>query len=570
MRIASIVGPFLFVALALCQDSAHPAPNDSHSLITAISVAEAGDGVDVEVTFTQPVQPEVQKLEHPDRLVLDFPGCQLAHPAQHLAVNRGDVRAVRADNFNVTPPIARVVIDLKSPQRDEENFVGNKLVIKVTPVRSAATAANNPPANTQPIAHPPAQAPPRVSEVAPRKTTVQPMSQPSRAAPVQPQAYALLAKAQALTISDLEPLEAKAQSGDPEAETTLGLAYHAGLLLKVNDAEALRLVKDAANRGFPAAAQAMGIFCQLGVGMAPDKTQAISWYTKAAQHGSTEAATSLALMYSTGDGIQRDPDKAVTWFRSAAELGDATAQLNLAALYHRGAGGPQDDAQAVLWLTKAADQGLLPAMLELGAWDLHHGANVDGAIGWFKKAADHGDASAQAALGDIFVDAKFGRLNYGEAVDWYRKAADQGNRVGQLGLGMRYLMGQGVPRDPEEARRWLTPAADQGQPEAQLVLAKLLQAGDGGPVDLESAAKYLELAANIGVTEAQYRLGLLLKARGNASDRIAAYKWLVLAEPSVRESAAAAKELRKSLNPSEVAQAERDIDNWRSAHKAPH
>jgi hypothetical protein len=93
-------------------------------------------------------------------------------------------------------------------------------------------------------------------------------------------------------------LEAKAQAGDPKSETTLALAYHAGTLLKMDDAEALRLLQHAANRGFVAAEEAMGIFCQSGFGMPPDKAQAVSWYTKAAQHGSRDAATNLALMYS--------------------------------------------------------------------------------------------------------------------------------------------------------------------------------------------------------------------------------------------------------------------------------
>jgi TPR repeat protein len=106
-----------------------------------------------------------------------------------------------------------------------------------------------------------------------------------------------------LTISDLEPLEARAQAGDPESETMLALAYHAGTLLKMDDAKALRLLQQAASRGFVAAEEAMGIFCQVGFGMPPDKVQAVSWYTKAAQHGSKDAATNLALMYANGDGI---------------------------------------------------------------------------------------------------------------------------------------------------------------------------------------------------------------------------------------------------------------------------
>jgi uncharacterized protein len=564
---------FLLAALTampvISQDANAPASHASSPVITNISVAEHADSVDVEIAFSKVVRAEVITLEHPERLVFDFPGCELAHPGYRRAVNRGSVVSVRAAAFSVTPPIARVVIDLKSAPDHEEAYTGNKLVIRLRSTvqpPAAPSGGNKTTADSNSLA-------PKSSRTAPASALPNPTAQPpspiAPSATVPPRAYALLANARALTISDLQGLEAKAQNGDLESETTLALAYHVGTLLKKDDAEALRLLRDAASHGFVAAEEALGIFCQAGFGMPADKAQAVSWYTKAAQHGSKDAATNLALLYSTGNGIPKDAAKAATWFRSAAEAGDATAQLNLAALYHRGEGLPQDDAQAVIWLTKAAEQGLVPAMLELAKWDLQpqHGTNVDAAIGWYKKAADLGDASAQAGLGTIFADEKLGRLDYAQAVNWYRKAAEQGLREGELGLGMRYLFGQGVAQDMEEARRWLTPAANQGHPYAQFLLAKMFESGQGGPVDTTSAKKYYEPAANYGVPEAQYRLGLLLASdRSNGTNLISAYKWLVLAQDAVKETAASAQELHKLLTPSQLAQAQHEIDEWRAAH----
>ncbi len=586
MRIDSIASILfllagLTAARAISQDAAAPGSQSSHPVITTISVVERADGVAVEVAFSKLVQAQVSTLEHPDRIVFDFPGCKLAYPGQRLTVNRGSILAVRAAEFSVAPLIARVVIDLKAAQTHEETYVGNKLVINLNSklnstggsrLPAPATGENTPTADSQRLAPKSDRAAPKRSEVAlPKpmpKASVPPLES-ARTATTQLHAYALLDKARALTVSDLGPLEAKARAGDAQSETTLALAYHAGTLLKMDDAEALRLLQPAANRGFVAAEEAMGIFCQSGFGMPPDRAQAISWYTKAAQRGSIDAATNLALMYSTGDGIPKDAAKAATWFRKAAEAGDATAQLNLAALYHRGEGGPQDDAQSVLWLTKAADQGLLPAILELARWDLQpeHGGNVDAAIVWYKKAADQGDASAQIALGDIFAEEKFGHVDYPQAINWYKKAANQGRAAGQFGLGARYLLGQGVPQNLEEARRWLTPAANQGHPYAQFLLATMFEAGQGGPVDVTAAAKYYELAANYGLPKAQYRLGLLLASdRSNEANLLPAYKWLVLAQDSVKESATTAQEIRKLLTPAQLAQAEHEIDKWRTAH----
>ena len=204
----------------------------------------------------------------------------------------------------------------------------------------------------------------------------------------------------------------------------------------------------------------------------------------------------------------------------------------------------------------------------MAKWNLQpeHNGDIDAAIGWYKKAADSGDASAQAALGDIFADEKLGRLDYAQAVHWYRKAAEQGQREGQFGLGMRYFLGQGVLQDLEEARRWLTPAANRGHPYAQFQLAKTLEAGEGGAVDTSSAEKYYELAANHGIKEAQYRLGLLQASERSNENLLSGYKWLVLAQDSVKESATKAQEVRKLLTPAQVTQAEHEIDEWRTAH----
>src|SRR5208282_4341606 len=342
-----------------------------HSVISAISVAEHADSVDVEVTFSELVQPEVSRLEHPDRLVFDFPGCELAGPSQRFVVNRGPVLAVSTAALSVASPIARVVVELRSAQSRERAIAGNRLVVNLNSIgnnltielganggsqRSAlASGGNKPAAKSQPlvpksaeVVKPMPSAPPVVlgpervapksaevvapvpsvppvvlgtdrtapksAEVVPPMPSVPPLvlgsdrtapksaevvppmpSAPAvvrgtdRAAPkfaevavgslipslspppliprtatLEFHAYALLDKARTVTIFDLELLEAKAQAGEPESETTLALAYHAGTLLKQDDAEALRLLRRAANGGFVAAEEAMGIFCQSG------------------------------------------------------------------------------------------------------------------------------------------------------------------------------------------------------------------------------------------------------------------------------------------------------------------
>lgn len=59
-----------------------------------------------------------------------------------------------------------------------------------------------------------------------------------------------------------------------------------------------------------------------------------------------------------------------------------------------------------------------------------------------------------------------------KALQWMRKAAEHGNAAAQLALGRFYLMGvQEMGADPAEAERWLSIAAGRGNKEA----AKLLR-----------------------------------------------------------------------------------------------
>jgi len=99
----------------------------------------------------------------------------------------------------------------------------------------------------------------------------------------------------------------------------------------------------------------------------------------------------------------------------------------------------------------------------------------------------------------------------------------------------------------------------------------LYEDGQGTAVDLPLAEHYYQLAAEQGMVRAQYRLGLLL-AKGDRTkgNRVSAYKWLMLAQDAVKENTAALNDLRKSMSGQEIAEAEREVDRWRIAHKEGH
>ncbi len=547
------------------RDIASPPP----AILSQVNVIPQEDGMTIEISTNAPLVPTSDRLTNPDRLVFDFPGCVLQGSARHIPVNKGPVRELRLSQFTIHPAVARVVVDSKVPLDFKLTPAAKKVVIDIK-----FPAAPDPPGPATPS--PAANS--RVEEGhaaagsgGAQKHTDKPIASAARP---KASAYGLQAAAKALSVADLQALEENAEAGDPEAETTLGLAYHDGVLLKRNDAEAIRLLHKAADRGYMAAEESLGILSERGVGMdKPSPAEALQWYKKAVRHGSLDAATNIGLMYAEGRGVPKNPSEAVPWLRQAAEGGDAAAQYNLALLYGRGDGIPKDEKESLRWLTAAADQNVLPALLDLANFYLHATpsakADIERASSYYEKAAELGNAYAQAMLGTIFAKGMQGTPDYEQSVKWYRKAAEQGERDGECGLAIRYALGEGVPVDLEEARRLFTAAAGQGQLEAQYNLGVMFEEGKGGPVDGAAAEHYLQLAAEQGATKAQFRLGqLLASSPHSSSDRVSAYKWLALAADTIKESQPALNDLKKTMSPQEIADAEHEVDAWRSARSA--
>ena len=83
----------------------------------------------------------------------------------------------------------------------------------------------------------------------------------------------------------------------------------------------------------------------------------------------------------------------------------------------------------------AATLGALPASAQTG----------DETVADLRVRAEQGDASAQAALGVMYVAGRGVPEDYGEAVRWYQLAAEQGNDGAQFHLGVMYANGNGRP-----------------------------------------------------------------------------------------------------------------------------
>jgi TPR repeat protein len=83
------------------------------------------------------------------------------------------------------------------------------------------------------------------------------------------------------------------------------------------------------------------------------------------------------------------------------------------------------------------------------------------ALEWYRRAAGHGSAAAQRAVGDFCQKGRGGAADAAEAARWYRRAAEGDDLRAQYQLGQMYFDGTGVARDYASAYLWFSLAAGQ-------------------------------------------------------------------------------------------------------------
>jgi len=108
------------------------------SQVKKVAVLKSGDATEIEIETSQRIEPDVQTVAGPDRLVLDFPQSLPGPQLRALAVNQGEVKGVRVGLLSSKPPVTRVVFDLKSAQVYQV-FPGPKSVIVKLPTAAGGS-----------------------------------------------------------------------------------------------------------------------------------------------------------------------------------------------------------------------------------------------------------------------------------------------------------------------------------------------------------------------------------------------------------------------------------------------
>ena len=119
-----------------------------------------------------------------------------------------------------------------------------------------------------------------------------------------------------------------AESGDAGSQYGMGLLYSEGIVVPMDDIQALKWFGLAAEQDHGEAQYKLGVMHANGWGVPMSEAEAMKWYTLASENGVTAAQVSLGTMYQNGFSVEQDKIAALMWFSIAVKLGDEDARYH--------------------------------------------------------------------------------------------------------------------------------------------------------------------------------------------------------------------------------------------------
>ena len=203
--------------------------------------------------------------------------------------------------------------------------------------------------------------------------------------------------------------------------------------------------------------------------------------------------------------------------REVLEPIDEETQYNWGVAYYNGMGIAQNYEKAYYYFKIAADKGYASAQRALGGMYLfgqYVAKDITSAIEYFSKAAEAKDGNAALNLAIIYYNGKETSQNYKEAYRWlkdfedtkyckYKIDIDRDGYLANAILGDLYLRGKGTEQDFANAKKCFDYAANHNNEDAQYWLAIMYLSGTGVQKDSVIGEEWLKKAAENGYEDAK-------------------------------------------------------------------
>lgn len=116
--------------------AAHPpTPLTGGLNVTAIEFGQSGTGLEIRLATSAQAAYRSFALVGPDRLVVDIDGAvqRITKGSGTVAVGMGGVNRIRYAQFQLDPPITRVVVDLTGPVGHQIETTDTQILLRLSP-----------------------------------------------------------------------------------------------------------------------------------------------------------------------------------------------------------------------------------------------------------------------------------------------------------------------------------------------------------------------------------------------------------------------------------------------------
>jgi AMIN domain-containing protein len=155
-RAPRVVFVAVFATFIAFTQSTRSAPS-TISELRSVRVTPGELGPVLEIFSTRPLTPKIQVVEKPLRLVIDLPGSSIGSARTRIPFRNEQIQSIRLSQYQNSPAVSRVVLDLAGPVLYTWDAAGNRLNIRI---RADSSATAKPPsvpvftAGVQPVAVP--------------------------------------------------------------------------------------------------------------------------------------------------------------------------------------------------------------------------------------------------------------------------------------------------------------------------------------------------------------------------------------------------------------------------------
>jgi hypothetical protein len=126
--------------------SAKPVGSQPAAQVKSVKFGHDKSGGVIEIVNSRAIAPALQTLDHPPRLVIDIPNANMAVKERFLVAKGDQFTELHVDQFQETPPVTRVTVDLREAKPYTWDAAGNRLTIRLKPAEDPAAAKAAPPA----------------------------------------------------------------------------------------------------------------------------------------------------------------------------------------------------------------------------------------------------------------------------------------------------------------------------------------------------------------------------------------------------------------------------------------